>query len=47
MIIDSAEISVVVQGIIDGEKTKKCIESIRHFLPNSDIVLSTWGGYMD
>ena len=42
MPIDNSEISVVVQGLIDDEITKKCLHSIRTILPNSKIVLSTW-----
>ena len=41
--IDTSEITVVVQGAFVPE-TKECLESIRHYLPNSKIVLSTWKG---
>ena len=50
--IQSEEISVVVQGPIygsscDKEKyrlTARCLKSIRKYLPNSKIILSTWEG---
>ena len=41
--IDSSEISVVIQGVVSLE-TKKVIASIKKFLPNSEIILSTWRG---
>lgn len=40
--ISSKEISVVVQGAIDKKNTPKCLESIRKFLPEAEIILSTW-----
>lgn len=40
--IDSADISVVVQGPVNYEQTKECLKSIRKFLPKSEIILSTW-----
>lgn len=40
--INSKDISVVVQGPISGEITLKCIKSIRQFLPDAEIILSTW-----
>lgn len=43
-IIDSKDISVVVQGAIDIENTPLCLSSIRKYLPSSQIVLSTWEG---
>ncbi|MDR0467822.1 MAG: WavE lipopolysaccharide synthesis family protein [Campylobacteraceae bacterium] len=42
--IDSKDISVVVQGAIDKENTPKCLKSIRKYLPNAEIILSTWEG---
>lgn len=42
--IDSKDISVVVQGAIDKENTPKCLASIRKHLPNAEIILSTWEG---
>lgn len=42
--IDTKDISVVVQGAIDKEYTKKCLKSIRKYLPGSEIILSTWEG---
>ena len=39
--INSSDVSVVVQGPI-SDQTYKTIESIRHFLPESEIILSTW-----
>lgn len=43
MVIKSEDISVVVQGAID-KTTKKCLKSIRKYLPQSEIILSTWEG---
>lgn len=42
--INSREISVIVQGAIDKKFTPKCLESIRKYLPGAEIILSTWGG---
>lgn len=39
--IESKDISVVVQGAV-SDATKNCLESIRKFLPDSQIILSTW-----
>lgn len=44
MTIDSKDISVIVQGPINKQETPKCIKSIRRFLPNAEIILSTWTG---
>ena len=38
----SKDISVVVQGAINKTETKKCLKSIRKFLPDAEIILSTW-----
>lgn len=40
--IKTSEISIVVQGAIDSQETKKCLQSIREFLPEAEIILSTW-----
>lgn len=40
--INSQDISVIVQGAINKTETKKCISSIRHRLPQAEIILSTW-----
>lgn len=40
--IKSKDISVVVQGAISKKYTKKVLKSIRHYLPNAEIILSTW-----
>jgi hypothetical protein len=48
--VDTGQISVIVQGPIAGAAgdapdqriTKKCIDSIRHWLPKAEIILSTW-----
>lgn len=40
--INSKDISVVVQGAIDKVTTKKCLKSIRKYLPDAEIILSTW-----
>lgn len=42
--IHSKDISVVIQGAINPTETKKCISSIRHKLPQAEIILSTWEG---
>ena len=42
--IDTKDISVVVQGAIDKEYTPLCLKSIRKYLPESEIILSTWEG---
>lgn len=38
------DISFVVQGAIDPVATPKCLQSIRHWYPGSEIILSTWDG---
>ena len=40
----SSNISVVVQGPIYPGITSQCLKSIRKFLPNAQIILSTWEG---
>ena len=40
--ISSSEISVIVQGPIHKQGTKKTLKSIRKYLPNAEIILSTW-----
>lgn len=40
--IDTADISVVLQGPADRIYTAKCIRSIRKYLPDAQIILSTW-----
>ena len=40
--IDTKEISVVVQGAIDKVETPITLKSIRKYLPNAEIILSTW-----
>lgn len=42
--IQSKEISVVVQGAVDSILTPKCLKSIREQLPEAEIILSTWEG---
>ena len=42
--IDTKNISVVVQGAVDLTLTPICLKSIRKYLPNAEIVLSTWKG---
>lgn len=42
--IKSVDLSVVVQGAIDKEITLECLKSIRNFLPDAEIILSTWQG---
>lgn len=40
--INSKDISVIVQGPIDKKETPKCLKSLRKFLPQAEIILSTW-----
>ena len=40
--IDSKDISVVVQGAIHKKETPECLQSIRKYLPDAEIILSTW-----
>jgi len=42
--IDIKDISVVVQGPVDKNVTPEVLSSIRTFLPNAVIILSTWEG---
>jgi len=42
--IDTKDISVVVQGAIDPKNTRLCLRSIRKYLPEAEIILSTWEG---
>lgn len=42
--IKSEQISIIVQGPIYEGYTSQCIESIRRFLPESEIILATWKG---
>lgn len=42
--IESKDISVVVQGPIHKTRTKKCLKSIRKYLSEAEIILSTWEG---
>lgn len=42
--IESVDLSVVVQGAINKEITLECLKSIRDFLPDAEIILSTWQG---
>ncbi len=42
--ISYKDISVVVQGPIDKDYTSRCLKSIRKYLPESIIILSTWEG---
>ncbi|MDR2338107.1 MAG: WavE lipopolysaccharide synthesis family protein [Deltaproteobacteria bacterium] len=42
MMISSKDISVVVQGASDAELTPRVIASVRKFLPDAEIILSTW-----
>ncbi len=42
--IKSQDISIVVQGPIIKQETKKCLKSIQKFFPNAEVILSTWEG---
>lgn len=40
--IESKDISFVIQGAINKKETPKCLKSIRRFFPDAEIILSTW-----
>lgn len=42
--ISSKDITVVVQGLVDKDKTIKCLKSIKKYLPDATIIISTWEG---
>ncbi len=42
--MDSKDLSVVVQGAISKKHTSLCLKSLRKFLPDSEIILSSWQG---
>lgn len=42
--IESKDITVIVQGQVKAKITHKCLKSIRKYLPDSEIILSTWEG---
>jgi len=42
--IDSKDISIVVQGAIEKENTLHCLKSVMEYLPGAEIILSTWKG---
>ena len=42
--IITSNISIIVQGAIDKKETPKCLKSIRKYLPDAEIILSTWEG---
>jgi hypothetical protein len=42
--IDSRDLSVVVQGPVVAGQTAQCLRSLRRFLPGCEIILSTWEG---
>ena len=42
--IESSDISVVVQGAVNKNITPQCLQSIREFLPDAEVILSTWQG---
>lgn len=44
MTIASKDISVVIQGAIDEKLTPKCLQSVRKYLPDAEVILSTWKG---
>ncbi len=39
---DTKDISVVVQGVVKQNDTRICIDSIRKYLPDAEIIVSTW-----
>ena len=42
--IESSEISVVIQGAFNNTITPKTIDSVKRYLPKAEIILSTWEG---
>jgi hypothetical protein len=42
--INTDGLSVIVQGAIHSEFTPLCLQSIRKYLPDAEIILSTWEG---
>lgn len=42
--IESKQLSVVVQGVVERKITHKCLRSLRKNLPDAEIILSTWEG---
>ena len=42
--IREEDLSVVVQGDLHPAYTRLCIDSIRHYLPHAELILSTWEG---
>ena len=42
--IDSKDISIIVQGAVKTKETTKCLKSLRKYLPQAEIILSTWEG---
>lgn len=42
--ISKNDISIILQGSIIKTETLKCLKSIRKFLPDSEVILSTWQG---
>ena len=42
--IYSKDVSVIVQGSVNKTETPKCLASIRKYLPQAEIILSTWLG---
>ena len=50
VLIDSSRISVIIQGLthhVIGDKSclfYRCVNSIKYYLPNAEIIVSTWKG---
>ena len=44
MQITSKDLSVVVQGAVSPLETALCLKSVRKYLPEAQIILSTWNG---
>ena len=42
--INSKDISIIVQGAVKTKETSKCLKSLRKWLPQAEIILSTWDG---
>ena len=40
--IKGNDVTVIVQGAVNSEVTPKCLKSIRKYLPEAEIILSTW-----
>ncbi len=42
--IADREISVVVSGTVYQKMTEQCLNSIKHLMPEAEVIFSTWHG---